>query len=124
MISIPATRPCKRLAILAEGIPLSSSALITEMEPVVVRLVVVPYATTTVSSNSWISSSIVIRSVSLAVLSVNSIVFFLKPIKENSNDPFCKGKSIANHPLASVAVPRGKPTIFTVTPGIGCFFTS
>ena len=42
VMSSPATRPCKRLAILAEGIPLNSSAFTTETAPVAFRRVVVP----------------------------------------------------------------------------------
>ena len=109
---------------LTDGIPFISSALIVETAPVIFRLVVFPYATTTVSSNAWTSSSITMRSVSLAVFSENSIIFFLKPTKENSSVPFTKGNSIANRPFSFVAVPTGSPTTFTVTPGIGSFFSS
>ena len=58
--SNPATRPCNKFATLGDGIPSNSFAFTTEIEPVASRLVVEPYATTTVSSNACISSSITI----------------------------------------------------------------
>ena len=42
VMSSPATRPCKRLAMLADGIPLNSSAFTTETAPVDFLRVVVP----------------------------------------------------------------------------------
>ena len=122
--SIPATRPCNNAATLAAGIPRNSSAFTTEMAPVLFLRVVLPYATTIVSSNDCTSSSITTRNESFAIFSENSTTFFLNPTKENSNAPFCIGKSIANHPFSLVAVPTATPTTFTVTPGRGCFCVS
>ncbi len=117
--SIPATRPCNKVAMLAAGTYLAIPPFTTEIAPV--------YSSTGqlhTPRQSFHPTPVyllsMISNLQGIALRLKATVFFLKPIKkENSNVPLKTGSLMANHPLVSVVVPKDTPATFTVTPGMG-----